>query len=57
MKNCINLKLTFYRQYKRRHFENFEIENEILDSCCYDVLSTACQDDQNELSNKIFEQT
>ena len=53
---CISLKFIFYRQYIRTHLVHFEVENEILDIGYYDVFGFTCQDDQNELSNKIFEQ-
>ena len=36
---------------------NFEAENEKLDIGCYGVFCSTCKDNQNEPSNKTFEQT
>ena len=33
---------------------NYEVENEILDICCYGVFSSTCRDDKNELQTSIW---
>ena len=40
----------------KNNFQHFEVENEKLDIGSFGVFISSCQDDQNELSNKTFEQ-
>ena len=49
--------LSFAHECIRTNFLHFEVKNENFDIGCCIVFSSSCQDDQNELSHKTFEQT